>query len=74
MDIPRTEKYINDMINELINEWGISESFALKLLKKFSWNKEKALTHLTEDGNFEMMDTHVSSQEKTVYLHINSGN
>lgn len=71
MDIQRTEKYISDMINELINEWGISESFALKLLKKFSWNKEKALTHLTEDGNFDMMDTHVSSQEKTVYLYMN---
>jgi len=65
MDIQRTEKYINEMINELINEWGVSESFALRLLKKFSWNKDKALTHLTEDGNFEMMDTHVARQEKT---------
>ena len=71
MDIQRTEKYLNDMINELINEWGVSESFALRLLKKFSWNKDKALTHLTEDGNFEMMDTHVTRHDKTVCLCIN---
>jgi len=68
MDVPRAEKYIKEMINDLINDWGVSESFAIKLLRKFAWNKEKASTHLTEDGNFDLMDVHADKKSNEVII------
>ena len=56
------------MINELLNDWGLSESQALKILAKFSWNKDKASTHLTEDGNFDLMDVQNNTNEKQVVI------
>jgi len=67
MDYSRTEKYVNDLVKELTEGWGVSEAFALKILKKFNWNKEKALSHLTEDGNFEMMEVKKDKNSKEVY-------
>lgn len=66
MDLTRTEKYIKDLISDLVNDWGVSESFAIKLLSKFGWNKEKANTHLTEDGAFDLMDVHINKNQKEV--------
>lgn len=39
------------MVNELQETWGVSEGFALKILRKYAWQKEKALDHLAEELN-----------------------
>jgi len=70
MEASRAEKYIREMIHDLINDWGVSESFAIRLLRKFAWNKEKASTHLTEDGNFDLMDVQQDKKMKEVIYYI----
>lgn len=67
LDNYRTEKYINDMFNELTDKWGISQSHAIKLLKKYNFNKERANRNLEEDAQFDMMDIPVNSKSKEVY-------
>lgn len=37
------------MINEFTDTWGVSEDLTLKVLKKYAWQKEKALDHLAEE-------------------------
>ena len=74
MDLQRTEKYIKDIINELLNDWGLSESQALKLLAKFAWNKDRASNYLTEDGNFDLMDVQDTTHQKEVLTNQISSN
>lgn len=51
LDPTLTNKYIKDMVTELQETWGVSEGFALKILRKYAWQKEKALDHLAEELN-----------------------
>ena len=63
MDPHRTEKYIEELVNDLKETWGVTESTAFRLLKKFQWDKEKASSHLTEDDNLDTLEVGGNSQQ-----------
>ena len=63
LDLAQTEKYIQDLVNDLIETWGIPESAAIRLLKKFEWDRVKASDNLAEGTNLEICETKNSSQE-----------
>jgi hypothetical protein len=63
MDPGRTEKYIEELVNDLRDTWGVTESIAYRLLKKFAWDKEKANNNLTEDGNLDTLEIEGNSQK-----------
>ena len=67
MDPTRTEKYIDELVNDLRDTWGVSESTAYRLLKKFAWDKEKASNNLTEDGNLDTLEIESSQQPTEVF-------
>jgi hypothetical protein len=54
------------MIHDIIEHWGVSESFSIKLLKKFAWNKDKANDNLMVDGNFDSLDVKNEKLSSTV--------
>jgi len=45
----QAEKYIEGVINDIVDASGIRESTAFYLLKKFGWDQQKVKDHLTED-------------------------
>ncbi len=63
MDPHRTEKYIEELVNDLRDTWGVTESTAFRLLKKFQWDKEKASSNLTEGDNLETLEVGGNSQK-----------
>jgi ariadne-1 len=63
MDPHRTEKYIEELVNDLRDTWGVTESTAFRLLKKFQWDKEKASSNLTEGDNLDSMEVGGNSQK-----------
>jgi len=62
MDPARTEKYIEELVNDLRDTWGVSESTAYRLLKKFAWDKDRTSNNLTEDGNLDTLEIESSQQ------------
>jgi len=63
MDPHRTEKYIEELVNDLRDTWGVTESTAFRLLKKFAWDKEKVSSNLTEDDNLDTLEVGGNSQQ-----------
>jgi len=70
MDPSRTEKYIEEMINDMKETWGIPEGTAMRLLKKFDWIKDKALNSLTEECNLETMEIICEKQQEVMSLFL----
>lgn len=68
MDTPRTEKYIDEMVNDLRDTWGIPDGVALRLLKKFAWEKNKALNSITEECNLDTMEIIEHGTQEEVFL------
>lgn len=67
LDSFKIEKYVFDLINELIENWGVSQSFALKVLKKVNFSKKKAARYMEEDAQFDMMNIPDNSNSNKVY-------
>ena len=63
MDLNQAEKYMRELINDLIETWGVTESTALRLLKRFDWDPEEANKNVTENGNIDTSDFKNNSQE-----------
>ena len=47
---------IKNSINDLMDEFGLSESVAFELLYKKQWNKIKAINYVREGGNFDLLE------------------
>jgi len=62
-DEPRIEKFINQAIMELIDDYGMSQSMAYQILQKKNWNLTKAVQYITEDANYETMDIKVDIED-----------
>ena len=67
MDLAQTEKYIQDLVNDLIDTWGIPESTVFRLLKKYEWDQVKASDNLAEQADTETLEYEKNSEE--VYYH-----
>ncbi len=70
LDDFKIERYVFEMINELVQNWGVSQSFALKTLKSLSFNLKKATRFLEDGAQFDMMDISKNTNSNKVIFFL----